>query len=90
MASYDQLRDAWLNKRSEYLLFIERCVAKNIRAFKNSSFYADVFDQMFKNEAVSPLGLKALEYVQAFKLKVRKEFEEESKPVFSRYAEVFF
>ena len=35
---YDQLRDAWLNKRSEYLLFIERCVAKNIRAFKNSSF----------------------------------------------------
>ena len=90
VTSYDQLRDAWLNKRSEYLLFIERCVAKNIRAFKNSSFYADVFDQMFKNEAVSPLGLKALEYVQAFKLKVRKEFEEESKPVFSRCAEVFF
>ena len=81
--AYDRLQIAWLNNRTEFLEFVERCVAKNMRAFKNSAFYADIFDHMFREQAVSPIGLQALEYIQASKLKVRKDFAEEPKPHFA-------
>ena len=81
--AYDRLQIAWLNNRTEFLEFVERCVAKNMRAFKNLAFYADIFDHMFREQAVSPIGLQALEYIQASKLKVRKDFAEEPKPHFA-------
>jgi len=81
--AYNRLQIAWLNSRDEFLEFVERCVAKNMRAFKNAAFYADIFDHMFNDEAVSPTGLQALEYIQASKLKVRKDFAEEPKPLFA-------
>ncbi len=81
--AYDRLQIAWLNNRTEFLEFVERCVAKNMRAFKNLAFYADIFDHMFREQAVSPIGLQALEYIQASKLKVRKDFAEEPKPLFA-------
>ena len=87
--AYDQLRIAWLSDRGEYLKFVEQCVAKNMRAFKNSTFYAGIFDHMFREEAVSPIGLQTLEYVQASRLKVRQKFAEEPKPRFALEAEQF-
>ena len=51
----------------EYLKFVEQCV-KNMRKPKILLFMAGIFDQMFREEAVSPIGLQTLEYVQASRL----------------------
>ena len=39
--SYEDLSQAWVNHRSEYLQFVEQCVTKNMRAYKQLSYYAD-------------------------------------------------
>jgi exodeoxyribonuclease V beta subunit len=87
--SYEDLSQAWVNHRSEYLQFVEQCVTKSMRAYKQLSYHAEIFDYMFGQGAVSPDGLKTLDDVKSSKLKVRKEFENDSKPSFAIQAENF-
>ena len=46
-----------------------------MRAYKQLSYHAEIFDYMFGQGAVSPDGLKTLDDVKSSKLKVRKNLK---------------
>lgn len=89
VGQFHQLRDAWQDDQLEYAQFVEECVTKRNRAFKQLLRHRELLDELFIEQSISPQGIEILRDVRASKLEVRKEFADRPKPRFACLADNF-
>ena len=84
---FDRLKISWIEGKEEYLEFVATKIRK-YTASKKASIHRALLDDVFLyDQRVTPAFVEVFEFVRASKLKLLKDFEDESKPTFSLVAE---